>query len=181
MPNANTVEDLLDFLAHASERGLMPAATSQALAVASRNVFSVLSEEERGNEPFSDLDGVIRRFNNKRARDFNPASLKEYGRRVHRAVDLYQQWLASPADFSVKTRASTGNKKKERSGRQESAPASRDNSEDYNGRSTSTNGYQTAFPVRPGHVVTIANIPYDLTPSEAERIAQFIRILAPAS
>jgi hypothetical protein len=39
-------------------------------------------------------------------------------------------------------------------------------------------GYQTAFPVRPGQIVTISNIPDDLTRAEAERLAQFIQMLA---
>lgn len=43
-----------------------------------------------------------------------------------------------------------------------------------------SDAYQTAFPVRPGHVVTVSNIPLDLSAAEAERLAQFIRLLAPA-
>lgn len=39
-------------------------------------------------------------------------------------------------------------------------------------------GYDTALPIRPGHVVTISNIPHDLTTTEAERLAQFIRLPA---
>ena len=46
MPQAYSVDDLLEFLDHAGDRGLMPAATAQALAVASRNVMGVLGEQE---------------------------------------------------------------------------------------------------------------------------------------
>lgn len=38
-------------------------------------------------------------------------------------------------------------------------------------------GYQSSFPVRPGTVVTLSNIPNDLTSEEAERLAQFVRLL----
>ncbi|MGH7710527.1 MAG: hypothetical protein ACREOG_04555, partial [Gemmatimonadaceae bacterium] len=70
MANAYSMDDLLDFLDHAGDRGLMPAATAQALAVATRNVLGVLSDQERANLDAQDVEAVIRRFNNKRARDF---------------------------------------------------------------------------------------------------------------
>lgn len=190
MPSGHSIEDLLDFLSHAGGKGLMPAATAQALAVATRNVFSVLDETEQGDLPLGDLDGVIRRFNNKRARDFNPGSLKEYGRRVRRAVELFQQWKNDPTNFTVKTRATNHSKRKEgaKSRAASTTPpgSSSDSSEPMSavaGASAAVgaaSGYQTAFPVRPGHVVIVANLPLDLSAAEAERLAQFIRLLAPA-
>ena len=47
MANAYSLEDLLEFLDHASDRGLIPTATARALAVAARNVMGVLTDEER--------------------------------------------------------------------------------------------------------------------------------------
>lgn len=182
MPNGHSVEDLADFLNHAAERGLMPAATAQALAVATRNVLSVLDESERADLPLEDIDAVIRRFNNKRARDFNPASLKEYGRRVKRAIEMYLRWREDPANFSVKTRATSAGKRKERpNGKQAEPLLAKPLPDDLNPPIMATaGGYQTAFPVRPGQVVTVSNIPHDLSTAEAERLAQFIRLLAPA-
>ena len=177
MANEHSVADLLDFLSHAGDRGLMPTATAQALAVAVRNVFSILGEEEQADIRALDLDATIRRFTNKRAKDFNPASLKEYGRRVRRAVDLYNQWREDPADFSVKTR-STPASKKDRGVQLESSPALRSSVDIDISTPASRGGYQSAFPVRPGKVVTLLNIPEDLTTAEAEKLAQFIRMLA---
>lgn len=181
MANSHSVEDLIDFLNHASERGLMPAATAQALAVATRNVFSVLEESERANLPIEDIESVIRRFNNKRARDFNPASLKEYGRRVKRAIEMYLRWREDPANFSVKSRATNPGKKRERPSSKQLDQLGPPPPDDSLPHMTSTpGGYQTAFPVRPGQVVTLSNIPHDLSVAEAERLAGFIRLLAPA-
>lgn len=179
MTNTPSLDDLLDFLAHASERGLMPAATAQSLAVACRNVFGVLNDEERAALPISEIDAVIRRFTNKRAKDFNPSSLKEYGRRVRRAVELYVRWRESPADFTVKTRATSAARRKERADKPELlSTMERQNEEETLVQVTRGPGYQTAFPIRPGHVVTIASIPSDLSAAEAERLAQFIKMLA---
>lgn len=176
MANEYSVDDLLDFLSHAGERGLMPAATAQALAVAVRNVFGILSQEERGDVRRLDLDAVIKRFMNKRAKEFNPASLKEYGRRAHRAVNHFLVWRENPADFSVKTRTTTGGKKRDRAVRAEAAIDDDEMPERMPVRATG--GYDSAFPVRPGRVVTISNVPEDLTTAEAERLAQFIKMLA---
>lgn len=176
MANEYSVEDLLDFLVHAGERGLMPAATSQALAVATRNVFSVMAEDEKTDLRPLDLNALIKRFNNKRAKDFTPASLKEYGRRLHRAVDLYLAWKADPANFSIKTRATTP-KSKERTReatKDASEPELRLTSQAY----SSSGGYQSAFPIRPGVIVHLSNVPNDLTEAEANRLAQFVKMLA---
>ncbi len=179
--NSHSLDDLLDFLTHASERGLMPAATSQALAVACRNVFGVLDATERAALPLDDLDGIIKRFTNKRAKEFSPSSLKEYGRRVHRAVELYQRWRESPADFSIKTRVTNGAAKKERPAKPEPLVTTIQTSDDALPAPMRDNsGYQTAFPIRPGQVVTVGNIPYDLSAAEAKRFARFVEMLAPA-
>jgi len=176
MANDYSVADMLEFLAHASQRGLMPAATAQALAVACRNVFGILGEDEVTDLRTADLDGIIQRFTNKRAKEFNPTSLKEYARRARRAVDLYLQWRGNPADFSVKTRATTPKKDRPKSSSQPTRTVEAD--VDHPPTQIPFGGYQSAFPVRPGRIVTISNLPEDLSKAEAERLANFIRMLS---
>lgn len=177
MANEYSADDLLEFLSHAGDRGLMPAATAQALAVAVRNVFVVLNDRERADLRNVDLDGAIKRFVNKRAKDFNPSSLKEYGRRVKRAVDLYLNWRDNPADFSVKTRNTQTRKERGQQAEPASSPTGH-TPEDERLTSRDFGGYQTGFPVRAGRVITLLNVPEDLTAAEAERLAQFVRMLA---
>lgn len=177
MANAYSMDDLLEFLDHAGARGLMPAATAQALAVASRNVLSVLSDQERTDLGQQDIDSVVKRFNNKRAKDFTPSSLKEYGRRVHRAIDLFLKWREDPANFTVKTRLTTGTRKKERNQETTDGPSvDQEYSESVN--LTRTGTYQSSIPIRPGLVITLVNVPKDLSKAEAERLASFVRMLA---
>lgn len=177
MANGYSMDDLLDFLAHASAKGLMPAATATALGVASRNVLGVLDASEREDLRKLEVEAVIKRFNNKRARDFSPASLKEYGRRLHRAMGLFLSWRGDPANFTVKTRATSQVRKMDRTNRVEPVTADHENSDEQHVLHD-VGGYRSAFPIRPGTIVTISNIPTDLTPSEAERLAKFIRMLA---
>jgi hypothetical protein len=164
MNDEYSVEDLLDFLEHASQRGLMPAATATALAVAARNVLGVLEEKERSDLRTLDMDAVTKRFMNKRARDYNPASLRSYASRTKTALDYYFSWRDNPAGFSPRTRTRTPK------GTLESTPTVE--------QMPSGSGYQTSVPIRPGHVVTLVNLPDNLTKGEAERLAQFIRLLA---
>jgi hypothetical protein len=179
MANGYSDDDLLEFLGHASQRGLMPAATAQSLAVAARNVFGILSDAERTDLRQLDLDAVIKRFNNKRAKDFNPSSLKEYGRRVHRAVQLFRQWREDPANFSPKTRATAAARRKDRSAKAElNFPVAVEPGLLQESGAPGGRGYRSAFPIRPGTVVTLDNIPNDLTADEAERLALFVKMLA---
>jgi hypothetical protein len=179
MANGYSVDDLLDFLSHTGDRGIMPAATAQAFAVACRNVFAVLNPEEKSDLRNVDLDATAKRFMNKRAKEFSPSSLKEYDRRVKRAVQLFLQWKGNPAEFAVKTRNAPKTKKKEvvrgKSNKQSEDPVA---VELPIASGPEIGGYQSAFPVRPGHVVKISNIPEDMTQSEAERLSQFIKMLA---
>ena len=177
MANGYSMDDLLEFLAHASDKGLMPAATATALGVASRNVLGMLDDSEREDIRNLDLDGVIKRFTNKRARDFSPTSLKEYGRRVRRAVDLFLSWRGDPANFTVKTRA-TNSRKKDRPARSEPLLGLHEEGDAPVTPAYDAGGYKSAFPIRPGTVVTVSNIPSDLTAAEAERLAKFVRMLA---
>ena len=178
MANAYSLDDLLDFLDHAGDRGLMPAASAQALAVASRNVFAVLTDQEKKDLSQQALGSVIKRFNNKRAKDFNPSSLKEYARRVYKAIDLFLAWRADPANFTVKTRSTTASRKKDK-GKEPSGGGSSGSTHDALEDIPSRPGtYHSSIPVRPGVVVTLANIPHDLSKPEAERLANFVRMLA---
>jgi hypothetical protein len=176
MANAYSADDLLEFLDHAGDKGLMPAATAQALAVATRNVVGILSDDEKADLSRLELDAAIKRFTNKRAKDFNPTSLKEYGRRIKRAVELYLSWREDPANFAIKTRATNAPRRKEK-GPGNGEPAKREAFTD-NFPEETAGTYRSSVPIRPGLVVTLVNIPNDLTRGEAERIAEFVKLLA---
>lgn len=176
MPNAYSMDDLLEFLNHAAKRGLVPTATAQALAVASRNVLGVLTDDEKKDLGQVDIDAAIRRFTNKRAKDFNPSSLKVYGQRTQRAITLFLDWRKDPANFTVKTRAPRSTAK-----RHNGTPDDRPQPPDAPAAAVpaqSDGTYQSSLPVRPGVVVTLSNVPSDLTSAEADRLAGFIKLLA---
>lgn len=184
MSNEYSADALLNFLDHAADKGMMPAATAQALAVACRSMTPMLSDGERADLRGADLDAVIQRFTNKRAHDFSPGSLRDYGNRLKRAVGLFVAWRNDPASFTVKTRATKGATKPKRpaTAPTQAGPASADPVAP--GATVAPpvapmqpGSYSTSFPVRPGCVVTLTNVPGDLTSAEAERLAGFVKVL----
>jgi hypothetical protein len=168
---------LLAFLEVAAENGTLPRATAAALTVASRHVMAVLTPKERANLLNVESAAVVKRFNRKFADHYSPGSLSEYGRRFERALELFKQWNANPTDFSVPTRST----RRARASRV-AADSAHGATVTFEDRApvvrTGAAGFQSSFPVRPGTVVTVLNIPSDLTKAEAERLAQFIRMLA---
>ena len=176
MATAYSADDLLTFLDHAGDKGLIPAATVQALAVAARSVLATLADAERADLSPMDLDAVFTRFANKRGGDFNPRTVKEYARRFARTIELFLRWREDPGKFTVRTRTTNSSYVEDSGlGRGDLIPrgASTGNAPD-----DVAGTYRSAIPVRPGLVVTLNNIPNDLSAAEAERIAAFVRMLA---
>jgi hypothetical protein len=171
-----SADELLRFLDHAAEKGLMPAATATALQVAARTVFAILTDQERSDVRNLDLDAVTRRFENKRARDFTPGSLKTYGSRVKRAVAQFTTWRDNPGNFRPETRSTAALRARRQAPEVEHIPEDLANTTRMPTSAPGT--YQTAFPLRPGTVVTLFNIPEDLTAAEAKRLSDFISMLA---
>src|SRR5438105_1739339 len=175
MSNEHSMDDLLGFLDHAAERGLLPPATAQALAVASRNVIGVLSDDEMTEVRALDRDVVVKRFQNKRAKDFSTETLAEYRRRFRRALDLFLSWRSDPAKFHAPTRTTVAGRKRKSDDREmESDRPVRQTSL----ISTVPGTYQTAVPLGPNRIINLSNVPSDLTSEEAERLALFVRMLA---
>ncbi len=177
MSNAFSADDLLEFLEHAAEKGLLPPATAAALAVASRNILGVLTEEERKDLARLDLEAAIRRFHNKRAKDFTGPTLKEYGRRLQRAVTMFLDWREDPANFRPVTRAtSPARKRKNNSEAEDEAELTARASGPVPQLAPGT--YQTSVPLSVDRIVTLVNVPADLTKAEAKRLAAFVEMLA---
>lgn len=99
--------------------------------------------------------------------------------RTQRAMELYEQWRSDPSNFSVRTRV-TGAAQRARNWWGAQGPTSVATEPDP-GESLPvalSGGYSSSIPIRPDWVVTVANVPTDLTPDEAERLAKFVRMLA---
>ncbi|MCC6317901.1 MAG: hypothetical protein IT361_09440 [Gemmatimonadaceae bacterium] len=176
MAHEYSVDDLIDFLEYAGDCGLLPATTAQTLTAAARTVLGVLDDDERQHLDQQDLDVVVDRFTEQRGKDFYPSSIREYARRVHRAVGLFRRWREDPDGFGAQGRASSGARRRERAG-DAGAPFVDADDPAAACRTPRPGRYHSALAVRPGVVVTLSNVPCDLTGEEAERLATFVRML----
>ena len=159
METGYSVTDLYKFLGQMEADGLIPSATAQALTGACRSVFALLTEGEGDDLRTLDARQLFQRFVNKRGADFNANSRKEYGRRMQRSIELFLRWREDPANFGVETRV-------RRTARLAERP-----------HALHGDLYNSSIPIRQGVVVTLLNIPRDLTAVEAERLATFVRML----
>jgi hypothetical protein len=171
--------DVLSFLAAESERGVLPTETASALMIGSRAVFAHLSPEESADLRRVDVACAVARFATARAEDFSARSLEEYARRTHRAWELFSAWKANPAHFRPKTRVTAASLARAANARGHVFGAVRENggTDTHDAHYTFREAYESTLPIRRGHLVTISNIPTDLTAEEAERLASFVRML----
>jgi len=78
---------------------LMKVNTARSLAASARQVLSVEKNWEEIDISALDVEDLIKRFKNLRARDYKPETLNVYGRRFRRALGLYLEYLDDPTDW----------------------------------------------------------------------------------
>jgi hypothetical protein len=83
----------------AAEKGLMNSNTASALRAACVQVMSVLDNWETLDVRALNVDDVFSRFQNRRGRDFRPASLATYRRRFERALKLFLGYVNNPTSW----------------------------------------------------------------------------------
>jgi hypothetical protein len=181
---------LVAFLDYAIEKGYLKVATGRAMKTAVKEVLS--ATEGAGSWESVDLtsldeDDVLRRFETLRAMKFSAGSLYTYKGRYARAVAMFEEFRSSPATWSPSMKQRTRSKGTGASQVGASSPLA-------TGAATSTPsaepgataaphaGHGSAiitypFPLRQG-VLASLDLPPDLTPREARRLAAFIESLA---
>jgi hypothetical protein len=175
---------LLKFLDHTAEKGLTKKATAQSLKAACNTVLSILDDDEEVDILSLDLDGVFRRFENKRSMDFNPTTLGVYKRRVRYARDEFRRYLEDPSGWKP-----SGGQRRSRTTRQLAKNGEKP------GQAIESQGQLVdrvaleemvasivhQFPLRRDAIVSISGIPFDVTKSEMGRMTAFLSNLVVGS
>jgi hypothetical protein len=91
-----TGKALVEHWKWASDKGLMNENTANGYRAACNQVLGVLDEWETLDVAAIDIDDVMRRFINKRSKDFAPGSLVAYKRRFAQAVAEFLSYTKSP-------------------------------------------------------------------------------------
>jgi hypothetical protein len=179
MSMGKSKDDLLRFLNYLEQKGLVPTATAASRKVAAGRVLSILSEEEQADVTQLDVDEVMARFGNLQGQGFTPESLRVYRSRLKASLDDFSGYLASPISFRPsairKDRAGeTGNKSPTKSGSKASKKVAR-----FSEASPALIEPVKAEPVLPiplraDLTIRVSGLPFDLTKSEAQKIANII-------
>ncbi|MBS3747335.1 MAG: hypothetical protein KGY53_06835 [Wenzhouxiangellaceae bacterium] len=172
-----TAEALLNFLKQAGMEGLINPATARARRKALEQLAGELSAEERADIRRIDVDDLLSRFHKLEGSSIRSETLQIYGQRVAAALAEYLEWLEHPETF---TRA-----RRERlrafsrgEGHQQALTPEQQAAERATLESIENPSNVVPVPIRDNHVVYLANLPLDLSPEEADRIARVVRAFA---
>lgn len=159
-----TGKALVDHWRWAVDKGLMNENTASALRVACTQVMSILEDWESVDINKLDINDIINRFKNLKAREIRPQTLDSYGRRFLRAVRLFQ-------DFNNDSSSWPKSKTRLRSNKSET---NLQNPVDIAGYTNGLVSYP--FPLR-RDTIAVLSLPNNLTSAEVKRLNTFMQAL----
>ncbi|GAA0864864.1 hypothetical protein GCM10009115_21120 [Sphingopyxis soli] len=180
--SGRTKADFLEFLDWLGSKGLMPLNTAQARKAVANKVLAALEEEELSDITALDIDNVMLRFTNKFGKKYKPESQRTYRSRFETSVADFKAYCDNPVGFRPQGRPQikrpiseqpNGGDKKKLVLRKPAVktPPPQDHSVD-----TESPGSGNVIPIQIRHNLTvrIGPVPFDLTKSEATKIANII-------
>ncbi|MER8368313.1 hypothetical protein [Mesorhizobium sp. M1348] len=175
-------EALLEFLDYLARKGLMNKTTARSRKASANKVLSILERDEAEDVTNVDLDQLLVRFSNISGSNYTPDSLNTYKSRLKSAIDDFKSYLDNPMSFRPSIQSS-GRKSTER---QKSTNTIDNGTPERPSQKISpifpmappTSVSILPIPIRPDLTVQVQGLPYDLTPAEANKIANVIRAMA---
>lgn len=173
--STHSLDALLEFLRQAGMEGLINPAAARARRKAVEQLMHELTERERADVRCIDPDTLVSRFHKLEGSSIRPETLQIYAERFTAALGEYLSWLDNPAAFISPRRERA--RAYMRGGEAEASPE-RAAAERIALTASENSDHIIPVPIREDQVVWIANLPLDLSPAEAERIAGVIRAYA---
>lgn len=170
MTDKRTRKDLFDFLDWMSEKGLMAKNTVAARKAAATKVLGILNDDEARDVTSLNLDDIMRRFTNLEGRGYTPGSLATYQSRLRSALDDFRLYLDKPLNFrpGIQPR-----ERRKPAVRKEPPSMTSDNRDTVSAPAPNA----LSIPIRPSMTVVIHGLPYDLSETEAAKIANIVRAM----
>jgi hypothetical protein len=170
---------LLGFIDYLGTKGLAPKNTVAGRKAAVSKVLGVLDPEEVGDVTTIDLDNAMTRFFNLEGKSYKPESLGVYRSRVNASINDFKSYLESPATF--RTGGNNGQKKAKGEAKKpvkESVSMKEEPAPPRFEQASASHVNVFPIPIRPDVVVRIHGLPFDLTSTEADKIAAVVRAMA---
>jgi hypothetical protein len=170
---------LARFIEFVVAKGLVHPATAQGWRVATMKVLEELSPAEEADVRTIDVDATFKAFLNRYPGRLSPASVGEYRRRVHRAIEEFVSWMAEPGSYAFRPSARTAKpdtrRRLDAGGLPAPVPA-RPRPASSPGRPRA-NSMALEYPLRSDLLAQVV-VPRDLTVEEAQRMGAFLLTLA---
>jgi hypothetical protein len=157
--------------------------TASGYGAACSQVMSVLDDWETVDVTAMDREDVMRRFVNKRAKQFKPASLAAYKRRFSFALDEFLKYAKDPSAWKPSSQEKPISVRK---GKRVAIPKNgngHQNGEDtpepelpLAAASTDAGLVTYPFPLREGHFAYL-RLPKDLTATDVKRLSAYLNTL----
>jgi len=169
---------LVDHWKWAADKGLMNRNTAASLGAACSQVLGALDDWEQLDVRSLDIEDVAQRFQNRRSKDFKPASLEAYKRRFQQAVDLFLKYVEAPSSWKPGIR-----KRRSNAPRRVSRPDQVEHNEHAEpdapqGMVVPRDGLLNyPFPLGEGRIAHL-KLPGDLKLADVRRLSAFLQTLA---
>jgi len=168
---------LARFIEFVVAKGLVHPATAQGWRVATAKVLEELPVAQIEDVRTIDVDATFKEFLNRYPGRLSPASVGEYRRRVHRAIEEFVRWMADPGSYAfrpparpakmdARRRLNTGAEPPTVPLKPRAAPAL-----------PRANSMALEYPLRSDLLAQVV-VPRDLTVEEAQRMGAFLLTLA---
>lgn len=171
---------LLEFLDYLARKGLMNKTTALSRKAAVNNVLGILDEEEADDVSILDLDDAMMRFRNVYGMKYTPDSLSTYKSRVKSSIEDFLSYRENPMAFKV-GRSTNGKKAVDRHKSGESRTSelvAKQLPLTVERATPSASPTILPIPLRADLIIYIQGLPYNLTSSEASKIANVVKAMA---
>lgn len=188
-----SLDALNRFLDYALEKGLLKPETAKSRKTAVNKILEKITDEQRADVRTVDLDLEADHFANRQGAGYIPSSLQTYKSRAKTALADFEAYVDSPMHFKPsggtngKAQSKLGGTQTVRKVRQ-NRPAQQEVGSGDARREQGVGGERPPasdsktltfpVPIRPGLIVQLHGIPFDLTTAEAEKIALVVKALA---
>jgi hypothetical protein len=168
-----TSKALLHHWRWAAEKGVMNANTAGGIRAACAQVIGVLNEKEHADVTQIDVEDVLKRFENLKAKAFKPAVLDTYKNRFRQAVASFARYVKDPSTW----KPSIAERHAQRGKRNGDGERHAEKVEAVVQPLPASGQVEYPYPVRDGQTATL-RLPRDIKTAEVKRIAAFMATLA---
>ena len=170
-------EMLVNFLRQSTIEGLLNPAVAKSRLSAVENLVVEMTDEEKADLRKVDIDNLCARFHKLHDSSIRPEVLNLYNKRMNAALVDYFSWLDDPKSF-YSIGGDTIKKDKRYKMSEKEVSFEEKALEEITLATTDRAADIFSIPLRDDRTIFVQNLPLDLTPKEAKKIAKVIEALA---